>query len=183
MNYRYGYSLYTMHDLIEAYWFTYYSKEIDRNTVKIKNPGTIAYLESLSPEKQLEIITKANIKKINHICSYDIIPNLQFALHYAGYNPHIFIFNPDNITSTLNAAMQKRTKWWRKFFPLIEDTLGFSSIYFYIEPGNNTALEQTIKAKYKDYVFVHGKGIYIKLCPQDTFDLIYDFIDTVFSLI
>ena len=190
MNYRYGYPLYTSNDFLRAYGYLYHDiGPYDKDSLARLSSTTDFINTSLSVEKQMEVIARANIKYINTITTQEFLPDLLVSLRCKGYNCHVLVFNPDRITHTLYAILSDSRKYdkykefYRKFNLLIQDTLGFSSIYFYIEPGSNSALEQCIKTKYRDYIFVFGKGIYVQLTPQDTFDLLYDFVDSVFNAI
>ena len=190
MNYRYEYPLYTSEDFLRAYGYLHYDiSPYDKDSLARLSATKDFINSSLSIEKQMEVIARANIKYITTITVRKFLPDLLTSLHYKGYNCHVSVFNPDQITHTLYVILSNPKKYNKykelcgKFNLLIQDTLGFSSIYFYIEPGSNSALEQCIKTKYRDHIFVFGKGIYVQLTPQDTFDILYDFVDSVFNVI
>ena len=183
MNFTYGFPLYTMKELKQAFNYLKYS---DENNSIIDPMDKMEYdlLTSELFERDRRLVMLANTKKVQNIVVDKILPELSVILTAAGQKHGIVSFSSNAILSNLNPFVSfgyiSNELYEKIIYYLHEENRSMSAIWIYFDEFINKGLEHIIKLKYNQFMLKGNDGkVYIKISPDENFSLIFDFVDDV----
>ena len=185
MNYQYGFPLFDAKEsTVKAFNYIYNSNESGKLSIKDIDIYARMISEELNGERKYSenrsnyVIITANMKKVQDIACNTLFPYLSAYLQSIGQNHGFIIFNPTNIINSYNPLVKGMID---KVIPyIINEMNSMPNLWIYFDGFVSKDLEQIIKLKYSHYMIKDGDRVFAKLCPQDNFGLIYDFVDDVF---
>ena len=175
MDYLYKFPLFDSNDSIRA--FNYLNNEEDSPELKQKDLYDF-YRFTEDKNSNNFMIVRANMKMVQDVTYLKLLPYLSGMLNALGQKHDIVVMNPSIILEAANPFFQNTIT---KMIPyLVYEMYSLPNVWIRFDKITLDNLEQIIKLFPGETTYSNGKT-YVKILPNDSFSLIYDFIHYIFG--